>query len=183
MEQVQRTADALRAASFTDIRCIECLLRFYDVRMEQYSTPAILEDSTHAAQDPESADKAQCDEELVAVGAHVKHEAAEATEAAEAEEDAMKTEGDRTETAGTAIADRNEYNGAGEGRGVKRKHNEFPARSRSNYVPWVGCDSGDKVQKLVTIPKLQTKGHTGYLLFGRKPVRADEQRISRELAE
>jgi hypothetical protein len=193
MEQVQRTADALRAASFTDIRCIECLLRFYDVRMEQYSTPAILEDSTQAAQDLESAEvtkkstaKAHCDEELVAVGALVKHEAAEATgatEAAEAEEDATKAGGDRAETAGTAVANRNENNGAGEGRGVKRKHNEFPARSRSNYVPWVGCDSSDKLQKLVTIPKLQTKGHTGYLLFGRKPVRADEQRISRELAE
>ena len=41
IEQVQRTAEALREHAFTDIQCVECLLRFYDVKSEPSLTPVM----------------------------------------------------------------------------------------------------------------------------------------------
>ena len=180
MEQIQRTSDALRAASFTDIRCIECLLRFYDVRTEYYSVPAPLPEATEAAQQPakasgtaETADPSCCE---VAAGADDKPRSAEACDT----EPDVHPQGKDVVEGLCTIEKKDPNNGAGEGRGVKRKHSGG-VRNHQQYTPWVadGSDAAGKhLEKLVTIPKLSTKGHTGYLLFGRKPVGAEEQRVN-----
>ena len=49
IEQVQRTAEALRARDFTDVRCLECLLRHYAVRSEPRVAAALPDTSASGA--------------------------------------------------------------------------------------------------------------------------------------
>jgi len=42
IEQVQQTAAQLRANFFTDVSCVECLLRFYEVRRDHLAPPCTL---------------------------------------------------------------------------------------------------------------------------------------------
>lgn len=180
MEQIQRTSDALRAASFTDIRCIECLLRFYDVRTEYYSLPALPEGSTEIAQ------HAAKDAGAVKAGSHGVEEAAagledkqqEVAAVCDIERDVNPNARDAAEVVG-ADEKKDVKNGSGEGRGVKRKQHGS-GFNHQQYTPWIsdGSGAGKKLEKLVTIPRLQTKGHTGYLLFGRKPVCEEEQHVN-----
>ena len=176
MEQIQRTSDALRAASFTDIRCIECLLRFYDVRTEYYSVPAPPVEAAEVVKDGGSAGAPGPD--CVEAGAPAAGQSQHVETC-----DVEPTLGPRDKDAADAsLADekQNPKNDAGEGRGVKRKH-RGAGRHNRDYTPWVSDGTGTggkKLEKLVTIPRLSTKGHTGYLLFGRKPVVTGEQRVN-----
>lgn len=58
IEQVQRTAEQLRANGFTDVSCIECLLRFYEQR-SNFTFPPHLGSAAPAA--PSAALSAQLD--------------------------------------------------------------------------------------------------------------------------
>lgn len=172
MEQTQRTSDALRAASFTDIRCIECLVKFYDVRTEYYSTPALAEAVDEQLPGDRSDEKNELDDMQASAA---KNDDMQKEPDGCSKEQVSKQVGNDAEDADRVDVKKDAQN-AEEGRGVKRRRGK--ACANKQYVPWVSDSSEAGMKRLVPIPRLVTKGHTGYLLFGRKPVLAADQRIS-----
>eukprot|EP00892_Ulva_mutabilis_P007959 jgi/Ulvmu1/5535/UM023_0071.1 len=162
IEQVQRTADALREAEFCDVRCIECILRYHDVRTENYALPTA--DATAPA-DPAGEPAAD-----TATAADGKRTAAEAgLEAADGA------------TAGGAGAEGSAGGGKRKGiGGGKRDAGQGRVKERrlgrhcALYVPWMSEQAS--VRRTVTLPRHMARGHTGYLLFARKPVTVEGQR-------
>lgn len=132
VEQVQRTAAALRARDFTDLRCLECLLRHYAVRSEA-RLAAELPGECQAEAGPQERGAGDAD-------------SAAAPEAEQGGAPAGVVDGE------AAVGDKRKRSGASTG------------------AQDVGGKGGGK--RLVAIPSMQAKGHTGYLLFARKLVPA-----------
>lgn len=161
IEQVQRTAEALRQAEFCDVRCIECILRYHDVRTENYALPV-----NACSSPPVAAPKGPAD-----TSAH-KRTAAEA--GIDPEDPVAAVNADAVD-AGAGPSRGSGQDGA---KAVSEKKSEVKegrvkerrlGRHRPPYVPWMS--EHESVRRTVTMPRHVARGHTGYLLFARKPVK------------
>lgn len=189
IEQTQRTAAALRAARFTDVRCLECLLRFHDVRTEAYFVPSA---------PPPDGDNGGA---AAAPDRRVELEPAAAPPSAR-EGDAAAYHGEASANSGKAAADHGilgatgaedpcseptargdascatpacEVGAGAETLGVGRGDADNNAdglaehrRKRNRVVAMV--DSAATKTRVATAPRMNARGHTGYLLFARKRV-------------
>lgn len=165
IEQVQRTADALRDADFCDVRCIECILRYHDVRTENYALPTTSTPTATTTAAPSSTTLKR-----TAAEASVADDDVPAAAAVDTGEGAAQPEQSSGNNGETATAKRPAGGKKGEAQGrVKERR---LGRHCGPYVPWVA--EHDSVRRTVTLPRHVARGHTGYLLFARKPVKVEE---------
>ena len=158
IEQVQRTAEALRDAEFCDVRCIECILRYHDVRTENFALPY---------------------GPAAAVGAGDRKRTA-----SEAGLEPVDSPADPPgPVEGDAVANAGRGNSNGRSRAAAGKKDDSQGRVKERrlgrhcplYVPWMS--EHVSVRRTVTLPRHVARGHTGYLLFARKPVKAADHRL------
>ena len=184
IEQIQRTAAALRQHRFTDLQCIECLLRSYDVRKEAVAPLAVglkealggggggnagavpargtkrrREGNVPAATDNQHTDaqaglapgdaEASCDRTM--------HECnSDAQPAAAALQDPAAC-GLRSNGVCQASAEDSAHPGDGEAPAAQQQQQQQEA-----------CAAPQAGKRLVAVPSMNARGHTGYLLFARK---------------
>jgi hypothetical protein len=169
IEQVQRTAEALRSNGFTDIQCVECLLRHFNVKSEPCLTP-------HMPKQGKIGEVCKGSETVVG-GAE--EGAGGAVLAATVVSD--EPGGEQSDHGGSGVANRGaghqvqgggpEVPGEGHG-GVQGQGKKGSKRTRSAALAMSLPD--DEGRRLVAVPMMNAKGHTGYLLFARKLVQVDE---------
>lgn len=168
IEQVQRTAGALRQAEFCDVRCIECILRYHDVRTENYALPvnacSLLSAASNGPGDT-SAHKRTATEAGIEPDDPAAAVNADSGDPAAGQRQGSEQNGERTAGAGPA----REKKGDVPGRVKERRL----GRHRPLYVPWMS--EHESVRRTVTMPRHVARGHTGYLLFARKPVRVSTE--------
>lgn len=174
IEQVQRTADALREAEFCDVRCIECILGYHDIRVENYATP--IDACIHSSKPPQAAeDRATHKRTASEAGVDRSDEAAAAAEGPDENSGKGKSSSGQTgpSKAGTS--------GSKKGEDTGRARPRRLGRYGKIYVPWMS--EHESVRRVVTQPRHVARGHTGYLLFARKPVKVESSESEDEEKE
>lgn len=170
IEQVQRTAEALEAHGFVDVQMVECLLRNYVVKAERLSANVVggppPAGHTGAGKAQGSGRKrARPDDEPEGDGedGSVAVLAAEAGEAAGGEAQAM-AQGDAAPAAGAG--------GTQQGHAAVTAATGTAAAVAGQKAPAPQAQP-QPVMAVLAYPEVEARGHTGYLLFARKFVRAD----------